>query len=442
MEKCLIFVPHQDDETNIAGNVLGRLNESYEVFIVYSSIDCDSKIARIRKKEAIAACDVWGINQSHIIFLNYPDTPNRKGKHFYSDIKNRKIVCDIEELIMLYMPELIIGVDFDSHSDHRMISLAVDEAIGKVIKWQYQNRGYEKSYIPTVLKGFAYETAYYGPKDYCASNLGDTDIKTKNLANPSFEWERRISIKSDEKVQLIWRRKAYKALKCHHSQYAILHADSVINADNVFWQKRTDNLLFNNNVKVITSSGNAKKLTDFMVLDTKDIITENPREIDYSYANWKPSDDDNLPSVFVSFGELTDVDHLVLHGSLNDEEDRMIHGAVYINNELITIVNQIRAYGRATYVKIGRKNVRSIRILFSPDDNIELCELEIFNNKNQFGEVEVKGLLNRKSTTQEVNRFAAICINTVNDLGFGLARLTNRLTRKLSNICKRKKWDV
>jgi len=57
----------------------------YEVYVLYSSIDTNPRHAIVRKQEATAACAVWGINREHIIFLDYPDTANKVGTHFYTD---------------------------------------------------------------------------------------------------------------------------------------------------------------------------------------------------------------------------------------------------------------------------------------------------------------------------------------------------------------------
>ena len=41
MGKLVIFVPHQDDETNLAGNILSYLVKQYDVYVVYSSLDAN-----------------------------------------------------------------------------------------------------------------------------------------------------------------------------------------------------------------------------------------------------------------------------------------------------------------------------------------------------------------------------------------------------------------
>ena len=60
MEKLVIFVPHQDDETNLAGNILSYLVKKYDVYVVYSSLEVNPDKASIRKKEAVKCmCCVW-----------------------------------------------------------------------------------------------------------------------------------------------------------------------------------------------------------------------------------------------------------------------------------------------------------------------------------------------------------------------------------------------
>ena len=132
MNRVIVFVPHQDDETNLAGNILSALAEKYDTYVVYSSLEMEKSKARIREKEAINACFVYGITESHIIFLNYPDTPNREGYHYYTS-GDKSIIKKIEKILISLKPEIIIGTDFDFHSDHRMLSLALDEAVHNVM---------------------------------------------------------------------------------------------------------------------------------------------------------------------------------------------------------------------------------------------------------------------------------------------------------------------
>lgn len=51
MGKLVKFVPHQDDETNLAGNILSYLVKQYDVYVVYSSLDANPDKASTRKKK-------------------------------------------------------------------------------------------------------------------------------------------------------------------------------------------------------------------------------------------------------------------------------------------------------------------------------------------------------------------------------------------------------
>ena len=196
MEKLVIFVPHQDDETNLAGNILSYLVKKYDVYVVYSSLEVNPDKASIRKKEAVNACAVYGIEKDNVIFLEFPDTPNRNGHHFFTD-GDKSITLKFEEILRKLMPEVIIGTDFDFHSDHRMVSLALDEAVFNIMN-EIQ------TYTPLYLKGFCYETAYYGVDDYSATDLKNTKVAKIPLSNVSYKWEDRISLNSQEKMALFF----------------------------------------------------------------------------------------------------------------------------------------------------------------------------------------------------------------------------------------------
>lgn len=50
--KMAIFVPHQDDEVNLVGNILGDLIKKYDIYIIYSSLDISTEKAVIRKNRS------------------------------------------------------------------------------------------------------------------------------------------------------------------------------------------------------------------------------------------------------------------------------------------------------------------------------------------------------------------------------------------------------
>lgn len=342
MGKLVIFVPHQDDETNLAGNILSYLVRKYDVYVVYSSLDANPDKALIRKQEALNACSVYGIERDNVIFLGLPDTPNRNGHHFFTN-GDKTIILKFEEILRTLMPEVIIGTDFDFHSDHRMVSLALDEAVFNIMNEI-------KTYTPLYFKGFCYETAYYGVDDYSATDLKNTKVAKTSLSNASYKWEDRISLNSQEENSFIFLKIPFKALKCHKSQYAALHARKVINADNVFWEKRTDNLLIRD-ATITATSGDISKINDLKVIDTNDIITEDPLQIDYSKGLWRPDDLDLNPCINIAFKEEETIEQIVLHG--NPMVDRIEKCNIEIHlGEQILRVDSLMPYGQPTILNV------------------------------------------------------------------------------------------
>lgn len=368
MGKLVIFVPHQDDETNLVGNILSYLVRQYDVYVVYSSLDANPDKALIRKQEARNACAVYGIEKDNVIFLGLPDTPNRTRHHFFTD-GDKNIILKFEEILRTLMPEVIMGTDFDFHSDHRMVSLALDEAVFNIMNEI-------KTYTPLYLKGFCYETAYYGVDDYSATDLKNTKIGKIPLSNVSYKWEDKISLNSQEKNGFIFLKTPFKALKCHKSQYAVLHARRVINADNVFWEKRTDNLLIRD-AKITATSGDISKINDLKVIDTDDIITEDPLKIDYSKGLWKPDDSDLNPCINIVFNGEKTVEQIVLHGSPTSDHIEKCNIEIYLGEQTVK-VNFLMPYGQPTILNIGRVQCSHIEIRSISQTCIS--EIEVFQS--------------------------------------------------------------
>ena len=366
MEKLVIFVPHKDDETNLAGNILSYLVKKYDVYVVYSSLEVNPDKASIRKKEAVNACAVYGIEKDNVIFLGLPDTPNRTGHHFFTD-GDKNIVLKFEEILKTLMPEVIIGTDFDFHSDHRMVSLALDEAVFNIMNKI-------KTYTPLYLKGFCYETAYYGVDDYSATDLKNTKVAKMLLNNVSYKWEDRISLNSQEKNGFIFLKTPFKALKRHKSQYAAMHARKVINADNVFWEKRTDNLLIRD-AKITATSGDSTKINDLKVIDTNDIITEDPLKIDYSKGLWKPDDSDLNPCINIAFNGEKNIEQIVLHGNPINDYMEKCNIEIHLGKQTLK-VNSLMPYGQPTILNIDM--VKCSRMEIRLLSKTCISEIEVF----------------------------------------------------------------
>ncbi len=406
MSNALLVVPHQDDETNLAGNIIDVIKEKYDLFILYSSLDTRPEKGKVRKQEAINACAVWDIPQDHLIFLDYPDTPNKIGHHWYTD-GDYMIVEDLKKWILHLQPEIIMATDFDFHSDHRMLSIAFDNAMGQILKENH-------SFRPLVLKGFCYETAFYGEKDYKASNPGTSSSNSDPLSNPSYEWEKRVSIHSDERVGLIWKRKAYKALAKHKSQYCVLHARSIINSDNVFWTRRTDNLLYE--ASLSGSVDGIEKIRDFVVLDTDDIITHDPRKINYEKSIVRFEKGDYIKA---EWDKSVSVDRIILHGSINHNETIRINILATVNGEKKYEITELKPYGRETplYINCSVKQL-SIRFESGP---VELSEIEVLMGDISYPFEDIS------------NQPMIGIVDLIDKIGYKLIEIFTRVRRKIQN---------
>lgn len=422
--KMAIFVPHQDDEVNLVGNILGDLIKKYDVYIIYSSLDISTEKAVIRKNEAINACKVYGIEKEKIIFLGFPDSPNRIGHHYFTD-GAREIVQMIQEIIKMMKPEIVIGTDFDFHADHRMLSLALDDAIREIL---IENSDYKLQY----LKGFCYETAYYGVDDYSASELENTKVIGDLLGNVSYRWEERKSVKSNEKNGFIFKKRAYKALKYHASQYAVLHARSIINADNVFWQKRTDNQMLYAEIYLMGNKSRLSVLNDFKVIDTDDIVSIEPTKIDYSKGVWKSENE--REDIVVKWLQKVTIDRLVFHGNPNSEVKRELNLSVYDEKKnKICELDNIAERGRATSVYFEPLECKELLIkLVSKDKLIELSEIEAYFGDSELNILEPKLVRNNESKPAK-NNF----IDYLDLICFRMKVLITKIKRRIKNEKKK-----
>ena len=355
--KVLVFVPHEDDEINTCGAFLKALAEcKAEVRLVYTTNGDWKYSARTRMKEAQESAGLLGIKSTQLTFLGYGDSFNNDrrdhifyalekparskagysetyGTDLYQDYSfntrgkhqpylRQNFLDDIISVITSEKADLIICTDFDEHPDHRILSLLFDEAIGVVCKLN-------PDYRPEIWKRFAYSLAYTAVPDYCAINNAETkrpeqsatDKYSFDIIDKSFYlWEDRIRIPvphfEGENIRSSF---IAKTLSAHKSQRIITHADRIINSDEVYWRRRTDNLCFNASVTV--SSGNGSFLNDFMVYNTDNIDKAVPAFLNYY---WHPEEEDKDKRVDVIntyiVGELER--YKILLDEMNEEKNR------------------------------------------------------------------------------------------------------------------------
>lgn len=294
-KKVMVIVPHEDDDLLISGQVLPPMYKNgADVRVVFATNGDKRVSAYTRQSEACNALEKLGIPREKVIFLGYPDgTQLYVGKkafsfssgwdhtyagkgfkdyHFdrfgtHAKYTAENMVDDIESVVLEYRPDYILAIDFDTHTDHRGVSISFEKAMERILKK-------ESGYTPKVLKCFGYSLAWKSKPDFYALNIKSTVMQDREKNNdpsyetdvPQYRWNNRIRLPIDKKSlsHSILRCSEYKALSEHLSQYAYCYSERIINGDSVYWNRCTDSLTYNADISV--SSGDASLLNDFRLI--------------------------------------------------------------------------------------------------------------------------------------------------------------------------------
>ncbi|MBS5861910.1 MAG: PIG-L family deacetylase [Firmicutes bacterium] len=402
-KKVLLFVPHQDDEINIAYGLLYKIrNIAESIKVVYSTNGNYVVNEKYRLKEGVESLKNVGITKENIIFMGYSDQIPESTSHLYHEKKcwidnknnfltkaiynddyhylkynehaifnKHNFLDDIKSIILDEMPDIIICIDFDSHPDHRALSLSFEKALGIILK---ENNKYH----PKVLKAFAYPTSYKGYDDYNYNNPSTKFLREENglktLQNPYYDWDKRIIFKSPSKATnyLYLNNIYFYGLLKHKSQYILNRINQVVNNDLVFFERETNNLL--NKAKISVSSGNPDYLNDFMLFDTDNITGGINREVALNEGYTLIDKNDKNKKVTIEF--LDEVNINVIK--------------IYVKNAIKKIVlktldetlNARIKYENNIYIasNLNLEKIKKIEIIFDDKKDIEISEIEVLEN--------------------------------------------------------------
>lgn len=333
VEKALVLAPHPDDEINIAGQVIPSLITSgIECWICFSTNgDYNPWDAKVRHFEALKAASRLGVPASHVIFLGYGD--NLDSPHIYIEGANQVIVSkaghystyvprgmsfseakngvpspytraafigDIASVIESIFPGLVICVDYDSHSDHKALSLAFEHAMASILSAN-------QDYRPIVLKKFAYTAAWRGPEDYWDFLPSEppqeiADSWPFELPNPTYSWDERLCLKPDARTLTpsLRHNLLFRAAKAHKSQLAWANTIKICNSDVVYWLRRTDNLVFD--ARLSASSGTWDCIDGFSRFEVSNVNVGFSVE-QFKQCGWRPDPNDNKRLLEVAFSK-------------------------------------------------------------------------------------------------------------------------------------------
>ena len=244
----------------------------------------------------------------------------------------------MELLLQHINPAIIFGIDYDTHPDHRMLSLGLDTALCNV-------QAHYPTYKPIVYKGFAYVTAFHSyPDFYNSLNLesikepqepaiyhyfGERDVYGSSI----YEWKNRVRFPVNEgnRGPFLWNSSLFNAIKAHTSQSFGFKASAVINSDIVFWQRRTDSIAYDAEIEVSSNSDTKDRLVDFKLFDILDI---NSLEPVLNPLAWTSSDEDTQPSLQLTWHKAQDIRQIVLYSAI-DFDESCRECTVYIDDQQV-----------------------------------------------------------------------------------------------------------
>jgi LmbE family N-acetylglucosaminyl deacetylase len=340
-DTVMIIVPHEDDEINMAGaTILGALQEGLEILIVFLTNGDYEYTFDVRCNETYQMAKEIGLPQENIIFLGFGDFIGHEiiqnklaiitshanhdktyGFDFASLVMNEAqpyswpgIIQSLIDVILHFKPDTIIATDYDTHVDHRLCTFTVASAIEWIIK--------HTEFRPQLLSAFAYATGYETVDDYYDNNILSTVINKRALpsndfstGNPTLSWTHRlrIPVPYDCRKGKLVTNPIFKAMAAHMSQEGYKRGSRLINGDQVFWRRKTDNLSLN--AVITVSSGEATHLNDFMRFNIENVQLNTYNPEDYM---WIPTIDDIERKAHIAFKKNIVIQVIQLFGNVQN----------------------------------------------------------------------------------------------------------------------------
>ena len=337
----MIIVPHEDDEINMAGaTIYGAIQEGLEVYVVFLTNGDYEYTFDVRCNETYQMAKEIGLPKENIIFLGFGDFIGHEiiqnklaiitshanhdktyGFDFASLVMNEAqpyswsgIIQSLIDVILHFKPDTIIATDYDTHVDHRLCTFTVASAIEWIIK--------HTQFRPQLLKGFAYATGYETIDDYYSNHLLSTVINKKavpsnefSTGNPTLSWTHRLRLPVPKLCRegILIKNPIFKAMAAHMSQEGYKRGSRLINGDQVFWRRRTDNLSLN--AVITVSSGDAIYLNDFFRFNTVDVKSNTYDAQEYM---WIPAEDDVERKVHIVFNKTRPIQVIQLFGNVHN----------------------------------------------------------------------------------------------------------------------------
>ena len=400
----MFIVPHEDDEINMAGaTIYGAIQEGLDVYVVFLTNGDYEYTFDVRRNETYQMAKEIGLPQENIIFLGFGDfigheiIQNKSGiinshaNHdktygfdFASLVMNEAqpyswagIIQSLIDVMLHFKPDTIIATDYDTHVDHRLCTLTVASAIEWIIKYT--------EFRPKFLNGFAYATGYETVDDYYDNNLVSTVINKRALpsnefstGNPTLSWMHRlrIPVPCDCRELSLVTNPIFKAMAAHMKEEGYKSGARLINGDQVFWRRRTDNLALH--AEITVSSGEALYLNDFLHFNIANVKLNSYNPEDYM---WIPTIDDMERKVHIAFNKTTVVQIIQLFGNVYNTYNYCSIRIEMSNGKQI-LLKEIAYMGQGiSYVFDEPVSLEWIDI-YIDKQCLGLSEIELYSNNN------------------------------------------------------------
>lgn len=347
-KKVLLVVPHQDDELFVGGGLLKIFADSreYEVYVVFSTNgDFFPWEGEIRLRESLRVLTgLYAIEEKNISFLGYGDSwrgdrhlynlpDSQKAESFcgrretygiaghedYRQIKSGKhsvysrecFKADLKELISDVMADIIIAVDYDKHPDHKALSLMTEECIGELLR-EYSD------YRPVVLKRYAYNGVWKGKADFFELPRRRTILSSMEESPYLEEDKICIGMPAECSTPYLRHNFLYAAAGCYKTQEVWQKADEIINIDEVYFRRNTDNLLYD--AKLKASSGKVEFIRDFKLYDCGDVLQ---KQFVLKECAWLPDRGDHERKIHIRFEHPQTIRQINIYALGNCRQDKL-----------------------------------------------------------------------------------------------------------------------
>lgn len=414
--RVLILVPHQDDELLLAGGILEDLQKTNEVYILFSTNgdytdkhNLPREIKGQRLLEAMNAMSVYGIPADRVLFMGFGNEWKKDKENMVSHLYHAKsesiltsysgenetwgtskinCICSgipytrqnfvriLREQIHKLHPDTIICVDYDSHADHRALSLMFEETLAEEMK---TNAGY----TPFVLKGFAYSCAWNSPRDFYRENLRSVPSPMEGSTMkeaPFYNWQNRLRVPVSQGclTRVLPGNLMYEAYMHHESQSVPLEGvkERIINGDHVYWWRPTGNILMQ--AEVDAESGEASALNDFLLAGSDDIT--NPEKSPHSHG-WFPEPGKMTAHFILKKNAVISELHLY---SAPDECGCILNCRITLSNGVVLETGPISTQNGAHVVPTGCCDVVNgftLELLETSGTHPGLVEVEAYSKK-------------------------------------------------------------